>query len=101
MLQSLDVVAVQINDPLEVELPTKGRFAFRSTAGSHLQRFTLDMESKQQRIRYHERYAEKQAELKALFGSGRHYFTSALTSDPLLDTSARVVSRQLPIASMS
>ena len=101
ILQTLDVVAVQINDPLEVELPSKGRFSFRSAIEGHQKRFTLDMGSRQQRLRYQDRFLKRQSELKTLFGAGRHYFTSALTNDPLLDTSARIVSRQQPLTGVS
>lgn len=97
VLQSLDVVAVQVCDPLEVNLPDPGRYTFRSS-GATAERFMMQVGTNRQQKQYRERFTQRQNELKTLFSTNRHYFTTALTSDSLLDTTSRIVSRQLQVA---
>ncbi len=94
MLQSLDVVAVQVCDPLEFTLPTPGRYTFRSNRSDAGERLFMQVGSKQQQNQYHERFLQRQADLKSLFSTNRHYFTTVLTSDSLLDASSRILTRQ-------
>lgn len=97
VLQSLDVVAVQVCDPLEFMLPEPGRYAFRAN-GAEGERLLMQVGSRRQQQQYRERFLQRQSELKTLFSANRHYFTSALTSDSLLDITSRIVSRQLQAA---
>jgi len=94
VLQSLDMVAVQICDPLDFTLPDPGQYAFRSTTSSNPKKLLMSIGSKQQQKRYLERFEERKASLSSLFSANRHYFTTAVTNEPLLDAAAKIVSRQ-------
>lgn len=94
LLQSLDVVAVQVCDPLDATLPPPGEYAFRNTQGNENSRLLMKVRSKRQQVDYKERFEQRQSELQALFTANRHYFTTAMTSDSLIDTTRRIVSRQ-------
>ena len=94
VLQSLDVVAIQVCDPLDFTLPPPGEYAFRSNDGVQGNRLMMKVRSKQQQIDYRENFEKQQLDLKTLFATNRHYFTTALTSDSLIDTAQRIVSRQ-------
>lgn len=94
VLQSLDVVAVQVCDPLDFTLPPPGEYAFRSNNGIEASRLLMKVRSKRQQADYRERFENRQQDLQTLFASNRHYFTTALTSDSLIDTTQRIVSRQ-------
>lgn len=94
VLQSLDVVAVQICDPLDSTLPPPGEYAFRSNGGVEGGRLLMKVRSKRQQADYRERFEQRQLDLQNLFATNRHYFTTALTSDSLIDTTQRIVSRQ-------
>ena len=93
-MQSLDVVAVQIFDPLDSTLPPPGEYAFRSNGGVEGGRLLMKVRSKRQQADYRERFEQRQLDLQNLFATNRHYFTTALTSDSLIDTTQRIVSRQ-------
>jgi uncharacterized protein (DUF58 family) len=94
VLQSLDVVAVQVCDPLDFTLPPPGEYAFRNNDGVDGGRLLMKVRSKRQQADYRERFEQRQLDLKNLFATNRHYFTTALTSDSLIDTTQRIVSRQ-------
>lgn len=94
VLQSLDVVAVQVCDPLDFMLPPPGEYAFRNNNGIESSRLLMKVRSKGQQAEYRERFENRQQDLQTLFASNRHYFTTALTSDSLIDTTQRIVSRQ-------
>jgi len=95
VLQSLDVVAVQVCDPLDFTLPPPGEYAFRNNDGAEGSRLLMKVRSKRQQLEYRRLFEERQLELKTLFATNRHYFTTALTNDSLIDTTQRIVSRQL------
>jgi uncharacterized protein (DUF58 family) len=94
VLQSLDVVAVQICDPLDFTLPPPGEYAFRNNDGTEGSRLLMKVRSKKQQTEYRDRFEQQQQDLKSLFVNNRHYFTTALTNDSLVDTTQRIVSRQ-------
>ena len=94
VLQSLDVVAVQVCDPLDFTLPPPGEYAFRSNGGIEGSRLLMKVRSKNQQAEYRDRFERQQQDLKTLFATNRHYFTTALTNDSLVDTTQKIVSRQ-------
>jgi uncharacterized protein (DUF58 family) len=94
VLQSLDVVAVQVCDPLDFTLPPPGEYAFRNNDGIEGSRVLMKVRSQRQQADYRERFEKRQLDLQTLFATNRHYFTTALTSDSLIDTTQRIVSRQ-------
>jgi uncharacterized protein (DUF58 family) len=94
VLQSLDVVAVQVCDPLDSTLPPPGEYAFRNNNGFEGNRFLMKVRSKRQQADYRDQFDKRQQDLQTLFASNRHYFTTALTSDSLIDTTQRIVLRQ-------
>jgi uncharacterized protein (DUF58 family) len=94
VLQSLDVVAVQVCDPLDSTLPPPGEYAFRNNNGIEASRLLMKVRSKRQQADYRDRFEKRQLDLQTLFASNRHYFTTALTSDSLIDTTQRIVLRQ-------
>ncbi|MFT5047067.1 MAG: hypothetical protein ACI8UP_004052, partial [Porticoccaceae bacterium] len=54
----------------------------------------MKVRSKRQQTDYRDQFEKRQQDLKTLFASNRHYFTTALTSDSLIDTTQRIVLRQ-------
>ncbi|MGK0229585.1 MAG: hypothetical protein ACI9US_002257, partial [Gammaproteobacteria bacterium] len=94
VLQSLDVVAVQVCDPLDATLPPPGEYAFRNNNDREGSSLLMKVRSKRQQTDYRDQFEKRQQDLKTLFASNRHYFTTALTSDSLIDTTQRIVLRQ-------
>lgn len=94
VLQSMDVVAIHVCDPLDFTLPPPGEYAFRANAGCEGGRLVMRVRSRRQQADYSNQFKERQLELQSMFASNRHYFTTALTSDSLIDTAQRIVSRQ-------
>lgn len=97
VLHSIDMVAVHLYDPLDVNLPPPGRYPVRSRSASQSLRHVLRVESAEDQARYRERFLQRQAELKSLLMRGNNYYTLACTSTPLLDTATRIVSRASPL----
>ncbi len=95
LLNSLDVVAVHINDPLDFSLPPPGRYALTPSARSDQKRFVMAVGSTAQRTQYREQFLQRQNDLKAMFAQNRHYYASATTDASLLDTAAQILSRQV------
>ena len=97
VLHSVDMAAVHIYDPLDIALPPPGRYPLRAHLGESVDdRCVLTVGSTGDQRRYRERFLSRQSDLKSLLGRGDHYYTMACTSDPLLDTATRVVSRRAP-----
>ncbi len=94
LLHRLDLLAVQVVDPIDVHLPPAGRYAVvdrhRSGAGPMM----IDTHSAALAQRHRQRFIERERELTAFFARGRHLLTRVQTDEPLLDTAARVLLRQ-------
>ena len=93
-LQSLDVLAVHICDPLDIALPEPGRYPMISRAGGQLQRFVMAVGGKAEQQRYQDAFNARQQVLRELFARHRHFYTTAMTDASLRDTAISIVSRQ-------
>lgn len=94
LLQRLDILAVHIVDPIEGQLPDAGRYSLsgmHSQAGNSL---AIDTGSKTQTQRYLEGQIKHQQAVADFFSSHGHVYIRALTSQPLLDIAARILSRK-------
>ena len=95
VLHTLDVVAVQITDPLDYNLPADGRFAITSmrTPGSE-NRLSLAMNAGHSSRDYRQRFDERQQAVSHFFAQGRHTTIQADTAAPLIDTAVRILQRK-------
>ncbi|ASJ75515.1 hypothetical protein IMCC3135_27300 [Granulosicoccus antarcticus IMCC3135] len=93
-LQSLDVMAVHICDPLDVDLPEPGRYPMISNASGHLQRFVMAIGSKSEQQRYRDVFMSRQQVLRELFARHNHFYTTAMTDGPLRETVSAIIARQ-------
>lgn len=101
LLHSLDIVAVHICDPLEFTLPLPGQYSLRASNQAASQHYVMHVGSKDQQLRHQDRFLKRQETLRELFAHTRHYYTTAVTDAPLLESASRVVSRQsLPAGSL-
>ena len=94
VLQTLDMVAVQICDPLDYTLPKPGKYPMQARNDTERKRFTLNVGSKAEQRRYLEDFTSHQSSLKELFAHNRHFYTTATTAAPLLDTASSVLTRK-------
>lgn len=93
-LQSLDVMAVHICDPLDVALPAPGRYPITATDDSEHRRLIMRVGSRADQQRYHDAFQARKQTLQELFTRHRHYYTTAMTDGSLLDTAGSIISRQ-------
>ena len=72
-----DVVLIQIFDPLEAQLPSKGRYRFTDS----LRDLLIDSADKQRLMEYQQRFQQRQAHLKQLCRKLRISWLSCSTSE--------------------
>lgn len=94
VVNTMDLLAVHISDPLEKELPAPGRYPMQSNDQDNPNRMVMTVKSRADQQRYLEQYNERQAAIQSLLSHNRHFYTSAMTDAPLLETAARILSRQ-------
>jgi uncharacterized protein (DUF58 family) len=94
VLQTLDMVAVHICDPLDFTLPEPGRYPMHARNAVEKKRFTLNIGGKAEQRRYRDQFESRQASLKELFAHNRHFYTSVTTDAPILDSALNVLSRK-------
>lgn len=93
LLQRLDLLAVHIVDPIEIQLPGAGRYAL---SGMHSQvgdKLAIDTTSQAQTQRYLKAQVTHQQTVADFFASHGHLYVKAPTNQPLLDVAARILSR--------
>lgn len=88
---AMDMVAVQLNDPLDFTLPAPGTYPVSTPARQRLQ---LSIGAGSERLRYAQDFLLRQQELRQFFVQQRHAFIGASTHEPLLDVASRILSRQ-------
>jgi len=93
-LHRLDLLAVQVSDPLERALPDAGRYELVAADGSADGRLTLDIDGRgDQRARHAARFVARRQAVVDLFARGGHRHVDVSTTDPLTDAAARVLAR--------
>ena len=93
LLHSLDLVAVQISDPLERELPADGRYALLAGGGDRVRRSVLDIGGRAQRERHAARFERRRRDVAEFFARGGHRHVEVSTDESLADTATRVLTR--------
>lgn len=93
-LQSLDVLAVHICDPLDVNLPAPGRYPMISRSGERLTRFQLSVSGPAERDNYRQAFDTRAQAVRQLFARHGHFYMQAMTEGSLRDTAAAILSRQ-------
>lgn len=97
LLHTLDLLAVQIADPLEYALPAAGRYALISNREHNQQPVTIRTGGSRMASRYADRFQRHQQLVADFFARGRHLHLLAATHQPLLDT-AGLILRRKPVA---
>jgi len=93
-LQSLDVMAVHICDPLDANLPPAGRYPMISRAGQTQKRFMLSVSGRGERENYRLAFEERADSVRSLFARQGHFYTLAMTNGSLRDTATAIMARQ-------
>ena len=93
-LNAMDVVAVHICDPLDYALPAPGNYPISAKHAAGARQWVLSIGSGGQRQQYQQAFNERQQSLKSLFRQHRHRYVCVSTEEPLLDSAARILSRQ-------
>jgi len=93
LLHSLELLAVQVSDPLERTLPEPGRYELVAAEGDRIGRSTLAVGGEAQRESHAVRFAERRADVVGFFAGGGHRHIDVSTADPLRDAAARVLVR--------
>ncbi len=77
-----DVILVQINDPLESQLPSKGRYRFTDS----LRELIIDAGDNKRLVEYQQRFQSRQQYLQQLSRKLRMTWLTCNTNEPPLDT---------------
>ena len=93
LLHSLDLLAVQVSDPLERELPSDGRYALLAGGGERARRSVLDVGGREQRERHAARFERRRRDVSEFFARGGHRHVEVSTDEPLVDAATRVLTR--------
>ena len=99
VLQTLDIMAVHICDPLDFNLPEPGKYPMRAHNDIEKKRYILNIGSKAEQRRYRDQFESRQSSLKELFAHNRHFYTTITTDASLLDSASNVLSRKQPASS--
>jgi len=94
LLHTLDLLAVQIADPLEYALPSNGRYALISAFHNDRRPISIQTGARGQAGRYAERFTEHSQQVSDFFARGRHLHLLARTNAPLLETAERILERK-------
>ena len=93
-LNAMDVVAVHICDPLDYALPPPGSYPISEKRAAGARQWVLSVGSSVQREQYQYAFDARQQLLKNLFTQHRHQYVCVSTEEPILDSTARILSRQ-------
>lgn len=93
-LHHLDLLAVQIVDPIDRQLPPAGRYSVVDRRTPDASPVTISTRTPTLIHRHRQRFVERERELATFFARGRHLLTRVQTDDALLDAAARVLRRQ-------
>jgi len=93
-LNSMDMVAVHLSDPLDSHLPPPGDYPISTGYSGDQKRWQLSIGSHADRQRYADAFVQRQQSLRTLFVQQRHTYIHASTAEPILDIAQRVLSRQ-------
>jgi uncharacterized protein (DUF58 family) len=77
-----DVILVQISDPLESQLPSKGRYRFTDS----LRELLIDAADRKRQLEYQQRFQSRQQYLQQLCRKLRMSWLTCSTNEPPLDT---------------
>lgn len=94
LVQTLDMLAVQICDPLDIELPAPGRYPMVCRAGQTQRRFQLAIGSQGERERYRQAFTEHVQAVRRLFERHGHFHLLVRTDGSLRDTATAIMARQ-------
>ena len=90
LLHGLDLLAVQVSDPLERSLPADGRYEIAGADGA---RRTLVVSGRAQRARHSARFEARRREVIDFFARGGHRHVDVSTEEPLAEAAVRVLTR--------
>jgi len=88
LLSKLNFVAVQIADPLEMQLPAKGRFSFASGSSERLNNVSMD---RRKQVQHQKRFQAHTDKLAAFFASGRNRHLQITTNQALDDAATELL----------
>lgn len=91
LLHTLELIAVQVSDPLERALPVDGTYDI--VAGSGGRRLTLAVGGRRQRERHAARFAAHRERVVSFFARGGHRHVDVSTDDGLADAAARALTQ--------
>lgn len=94
---SLDLLAVQIVDPLERTLPPAGRYPVVHQAAGRTQHSIFQIGGRRQRQQHAERFQHEREAIVSFFARGGHKALLISTDQPLLDSAAQVLTRASPL----
>ena len=92
LAHTLDLLPVQLSDPLERELPAAGRYELASEAAAG-RRLTLAIGGRRQRERHAARFVEHHRAVAAFFATSGRTLLHVSTDESLLDAAERVLVR--------
>lgn len=101
LFHSLDLLAVQIADPIERELPPAGRYPVVHAAAGRTERSILRVGGRRQRERHAERFQREREALAGFFARGGHQTLLVQSDEPLVDSAARLLTRSTTAANAS
>jgi uncharacterized protein (DUF58 family) len=93
-LHAMDLLAVHVCDRLDYQLPPPGRYPVRALAYDDNAQFVLSVGSEQDRQRYADKFLAQQQSIKGLFAERRHGYFVVSTHESVVDSAARILSRQ-------
>lgn len=95
-LHTLDVLAVQISDPLERSLPPAGRYSLTDAGGAR--RLLVDSRPAAARALHAQRFSDHQAAIGRFFAGARHHRVCVSTQDALTDAAHQALTARAPRA---
>ena len=93
LLHTLDLLAVQIADPLDFQLPAAGRYPVVSALQTQAQPISIHTGDRHQLQQHAQRFTDHRQRLAEFFARGRNLHLLALTHQPVLDTATRILKR--------
>ena len=94
LLHTLDIIGVQVCDPLDHTLPDPGRYPMRNAGAPAKKPYILSIRSHAQKLAYRQQFEHRKEELQSMFAHDRHRYFLVSTDQPLLDSVDMVLSRK-------